>query len=262
MNENKKIWKYMDLAKFLSLLTTESLYFSTPFQFQDPFEGELPKSHVDAHSKIHQNHIDQLIEFRDKLIHEFPEKKGMPELLSFDEMLQNIPTRIKEDDLYLKALFGINCWHINEYESDAMWKVYSQSGQGIAIESTIDKLTASLSKKKGLTIDEVRYMDFETDPIDKGHKNYGLFIKRKSFSYENELRAVVLLDTPGEGALVKCNLDELISHIHVSPYLEPYYYNAIKNLVHGKYKTLNKSVIASRLLEKPDYEVNVNVKSI
>ena len=252
----------MDLAKFLSLLTTESLYFSTPSQFQDPFEGALPKSHVDAYSKIHQSHIDQLIEVRNKLLHDYPEKKGTPEFLRFEEGLQNIPTRIKEGDLHLKTLFGINCWHINEYESDAMWKVYSQSGQGIAIESTVEKLTASLSIRKGLTIDEVLYMDFETDPIVKGRKHYGLFIKRKSFSYENELRAVVLLDTPEEGALVKCDLDELISNIHVSPYMESYYYDTIKNLVHGKCKTLNKSVIASRLLEKPDYEANLNIEPI
>jgi hypothetical protein len=33
-----RIWKYMDLAKFLALLTTESLYFPSPSRLQDPFE--------------------------------------------------------------------------------------------------------------------------------------------------------------------------------------------------------------------------------
>src|SRR3989339_339130 len=35
-----------------------------------------------------------------------------------------------------KNLVYLNCWHINKYESAAMWSVYLQSNEGIAIQST------------------------------------------------------------------------------------------------------------------------------
>ena len=41
----------MDLAKFISLLVTESLYFACPSEFDDPFEGYYLKSHFEAFSK-------------------------------------------------------------------------------------------------------------------------------------------------------------------------------------------------------------------
>lgn len=36
-----KLWRYMDLAKFLSLLESCSLFFTRLDHFQDPFEGAL-----------------------------------------------------------------------------------------------------------------------------------------------------------------------------------------------------------------------------
>jgi hypothetical protein len=32
--------------------------------------------------------------------------------------------------------FGISCWHINEGESDAMWKLYGSAGGGIAVQAS------------------------------------------------------------------------------------------------------------------------------
>ena len=35
---------------------------------------------------------------------------------------------------------AVNCWHINEHESAAMWDLYLKSNEGIAIQSTYQKL--------------------------------------------------------------------------------------------------------------------------
>lgn len=69
----------------------------------------------------------------------------------------------------------------------------SASGQAIAIESTVGQLRASLGRREGILIDSVRYADFDHDEIEKSHKHYGLFMKRKSFEHEKELRATILL---------------------------------------------------------------------
>lgn len=36
------LWRYLSFEKFVSLLSTKSLYFATANQFEDPFEGHVP----------------------------------------------------------------------------------------------------------------------------------------------------------------------------------------------------------------------------
>ena len=41
--ENISLWRYMDIPSFLSLISSESLTFVRADQFEDKFEGTLPK---------------------------------------------------------------------------------------------------------------------------------------------------------------------------------------------------------------------------
>jgi hypothetical protein len=140
-----------------------------------------------------------------------------------------------------------------------MWKLYSALGQGIAIESTIEKLKVSLGDAEGIQVDAVRYMDFDNDPIEKGHRHYRLFIKRKCFEHEKELRATILLSQYGTGVRVKCDLDVLITRVHVSPFVESYVRAAVDTLCHGDTHILNKPVLQSKLLREPDYGIEVDL---
>lgn len=40
-----KVWRYLDLDKFRSLLENKALYFSSARQFDDAFEGSITKRH-------------------------------------------------------------------------------------------------------------------------------------------------------------------------------------------------------------------------
>jgi hypothetical protein len=114
------------------------------------------------------------------------------------------------------------------------------------------------SDKSKLTIssiigDRVRYMEFDTDEIEKGHRHHGLFIKRKSFGCEQELRATILLHRPGRDTLVPCDQDALIAQIHVFPKAPSYYADAVKYAVERTKPEIKASVIISRLLDPPYY---------
>lgn len=245
-----KIWRYMDLVKFCSLLTTESLYFACPLDFNDPYEGFLPRSHIEALSKSVGTIVNDIKSIRNQIA---------------DQVSDTIALDLFDDKIYRMSMlrefreasskFGVSCWHKNEYESEAMWKLYTNSGQGIAIESTIKQLKLSLENVKGLVIDSVRYMDFDKDPIEKGHKHYGLFLKRESFKYEQELRTTILLPEEGKGAYVKCNLNTLITQIHVSPFMPPYFRNVVEAICLGKIRCLEKPIIHSKLFSTPDYGI-------
>jgi len=77
----------MDLARFISLLVTESLYFACPSEFDDPYEGSLPRSHIRAESKLFQEKIDDVLLIRNKLAAKFP---NSIDLHKVDEFLDNI----------------------------------------------------------------------------------------------------------------------------------------------------------------------------
>ena len=102
-DENIKVWRYMDFTKFMDLLNSSELFFSRPDMFNDPFEGSLttPSS-----------------QYLDKLISEkAPKKRG------------NLGKIFKS----FRGVIGISCWHINQSESDAMWKLYLEKNEGIAV---------------------------------------------------------------------------------------------------------------------------------
>jgi hypothetical protein len=253
-----KIWRYMDLAKFVSLLSSESLYFACPTEFHDPYEGFYPKSHTQAFSQISQKYLDQMAVTRDEIIARHP---GV-NIIGLDSAVGVAMDGFKKafDEVRLK--FGITCWHKNEVESEAMWKLYSASGNGIAIESTESQLRDSILDREDLVIADVRYVDFETDPVEKGHENYGLFLKRKSFEHEKELRGTVLLKEVGKGQLVKCNLDILITKVHISPLAPPYLKEAVDNICSGSARKLGKPILQSSLFDKPGTDYSLNLKVV
>jgi hypothetical protein len=133
-----------------------------------------------------------------------------------------------------------------------MWQLYTAAGQGIAIESTKASLESALNAD-GINVDLVRYMDFDRDEIEKGHRHYGLFIKRKSFEHEQELRATILLPKPGVGTAVPCALNDLIAKIHIFPKAPSYYVAAVKYAVDYARPAITTPVAVSNLLESPDY---------
>jgi hypothetical protein len=111
-----------------------------------------------------------------------------------------------------------------------MWKLYAAAGVGVAIESTKARLESALNGD-GIFVDPVRYMDFENDEIEKGHRHLMPFIKRKSFAHEQELRAIILLPKSRAGTLVSCDMDALIARIHISPHVPRYYAGAVRYIV-------------------------------
>ena len=163
-----------------------------------------------------------------------------------------MPPRLEE----INEKFGASCWHINEGESEAMWRLYGATGAGIAIESTSERLEAATkdAAPHAVHIDPVRYMDFDQDPIDKGgHRHLMGFIKRKSFEHERELRAVVMLPESGKGAGIPCDMNTLIARIHIAPLAEPYYVDAVRYVTDHADPRLNAPVVVSKLLDAPDY---------
>ncbi|MBN8636546.1 MAG: hypothetical protein J0M07_14550 [Anaerolineae bacterium] len=181
------IWRYMSFTKFLSLLYSKQLFFSSVSELQknDPFEGRLAE-------------LNQSPEYRRDVMSEVF-KHFEPEMA---EMLIEQWYFEREKFIAQMAHFTVvNCWHINRYESAAMWKLYLSGGEGVAIRSSFDRLkrcfletsrtpVTSDGARVPIHIGEVRYIDHRNDIMDDSH-TYRLFLyKYKAFEHERELRAM------------------------------------------------------------------------
>ena len=72
-------------------------------------------------------------------------------------------------------------------------KIYATEIKEIAIRSTFDALTHSFHKHKDhrIYVGQVKYLDFDNSEIPRPTILSGLMYKRRSFTYENEVQAVI-----------------------------------------------------------------------
>jgi len=234
--EKETIWRYMSFFSFVSMLHHQALHFTRVDQLDDPFEGSFPRLNVKIRPTTYK------------------EKMPVKKINLLSEMYRE----------YVKHTF-INCWHINKYQSAAMWKLYLQSNEGIAIKSTVGSLRTSFIKSKyELSIGQINYIRYSKDLIPEGPL-FPYFHKRKSFEHEHELRVVIQdhsRDSQGDiiwsnprhksGLMIKIDLDNLIDRIIVAPLCPSWQQKLVKPLLE-KYG-VNKSVTHSTLYTR-DYRI-------
>jgi hypothetical protein len=164
-DENTKVWRYMDFTRFISLLNSGSLYLTRCDQFDDHFEGAASQQDVKARLEDYKN--------------EFSGKDSFTL-----EQLSAVLGRLWKK--YQRQYIFINCWHINAYESAAMWKLYEKLNEAIAIQTTYTKLRKALPAS--CHIGEVNYVDHQTYMNHEKEGFFNVMCKRKSFEHERELR--------------------------------------------------------------------------
>lgn len=223
--KNAKIWRYMDFAKFVSLLENEALFFCKSDRLGDEFEGSYSQVNV-ANRPI--------------------EWKAMSA-----KALQLFPIVAEE----LRKVVMINCWSLGEHESSALWELYVKSHEGVAIQSTFERLTQcfDLEAEHIVFVGKVSYIDYRTERMPDGNLFYPFLHKRKSFAYEQELRAVTMVvkELAGAGEYVEVKLDTLIEKVYVAPKAEDWFFNVVKSVT--KRYGLEKTIIHSDLDAKPVY---------
>jgi len=235
------LWRYMDFAKFISLLQTKSLYFQRADKSVDPFEGA--KCRIADKLVYEEWHIDELLKraqsevsFNDR------EKRGFEKFLLENEKLGLLPFSHQN---------FINCWHENEYESVAMWNLYTTSLEyGVAIKTTYEKLCTSLENVADIQIGKVIYHDLN---IEKPNNEDDVFwYKLNPYKHEQEVRAIIEdlnPDLEENGKLIPVNLNLLIHKVYLSPSSELWFKKMVRKVMH-KYE-LKKEIKQSDLKNVP-----------
>lgn len=248
--EDSILWRYMDISKFLSLIGTRKLFFSSIKNLQDPFESAYSDEKFKDFIKKFNHKLMELSNYRKAF-----QKEGFdPAGFAYDEndddkkVMELVDVIMERTAQNIRRSTYISCWHENSFESDAMWKLYSNEGKnGIAIQTTYGQLKDSLISQFKIEIGKVIYKDYSIEFTDDVEP---FWYKRKAFEFENEVRAVIKYATWDlDGINVDVNLDKLIEKIYISPYAPKWFYEVVKNVT-WKYE-LNKEVIYSMMTNKP-----------
>lgn len=205
-DDNVKIWRYMDFTKFMSLIESSKLFFSSGNNFEDPFEGVGTLEFIKLRTKALQDYLAK-----------HPEHEN----------------GIRQMELILKFLpnhVAITCWHENEFQSAAMWKLYLSTNEGIAIQTTYGRLKESITDRLKIQFGRVKYKDIQEDLNADDTLNVPFLLpfayKRKSFEHEKEIRGLYWEErkdyrghengiSPGIGFDV--DLKVLIEKIYIAP---------------------------------------------
>ena len=196
------VWKYLDLSKFLDLLLSRKLFMSRSDKFEDQYEGTFSEPTFEEIKKLAINN---------------------PEFLNYYKTH--------------REKVAISSWHINEYESFAMWQIFTQNSEGLAIQSTIGRLQKALEPEKNLKqyIGQVNYIDYKKEYIPFDDMFFPFLFKRKSFQYEREVR--IISDTSdtkitiNDGIKINVDISQLIDKIYIHPKSENWYKNLVIQLV-------------------------------
>ena len=201
-DSNTIVWKYLDLSKFLDLLMSRKLFMSRSDKFEDQYEGTFSEPTYEEIKKLSENNpefLDYYKSHREKVV--------------------------------------VSSWHINEYESFAMWQIFTQNNEGLAIQSTIGRLQKALKPEINYSqfIGEVNYIDYKKEYIPFDDMFFPFMFKRKSFQYEREVRIISDLSENAvkinDGIKIDVDINQLIEKIYIHPKSENWYKKLVIELV-------------------------------
>lgn len=197
------VWRYMDLARYLSLIQSSALHFARADQMSDRWEGSYGELNVTLRPQMYGEHYEMMF------AHAHSRRVAL---------LQGI---------------HLNCWHLSNIESAAMWDIYQREGRGVAVRSSWGRLTRSIRSERSVYGAKVRYVDYRTSFIPEGNVFDAFMYKRESFSHEREVRLAMMTGVTApnpdeEGTLinlgpeapvlpVEVDLGELIETVYVAP---------------------------------------------
>jgi hypothetical protein len=229
LERNQKVWRYMSYARFVWLLQERSLWLLRADHLGDPWEISLSGDQLDH--VIRRHPITPIAE----------------------------PPRESAMDRSERIIKGwrrktyASCWSASEHESHALWRIYCPTPEGVAIQTTLAKLQASVGD---LPIYKVTYgmpgAAKQTPQLEELATN-----KRPMFAYEHEVRIIHLADsdapTPPVGFGLPWDPEQTIESIRAYPGAGSSFMDTVKATVRTYAPPLTRAVVWSDMNAYPPF---------
>ena len=239
----------MDFTYFMQMLNTSQLYLPRADMLGDPYEGTWPRRVNELLSSALQN-LERVNE--DGNSYTFGDGRNV--LVVTKDWFYDLTNRPVVDTMKLWAsrirntaswrqYTFVSCWHKSDFESEAMWKLYSRHDFGVAIVSSYRSIRDS-TPPSDVFMDHhkmypVEYIDYQEDVIRL--RSLSPFLhKRRSFQHENEVRLVfqdydydpkkgLVPRHQGHGVAFDVKLDLLIEKVVVAPFSPDWFFDLVKS---------------------------------
>lgn len=253
--DDTKIWRYMDLPRFVSMLQRQAIFFSRADRLGDPYEGSLTQPTLAALGA----QADALLGRLSAELGTPMDREATPRLVREQiETMRQAPSRIL-----------VSCWYAAEEESPAMWGHYAHGRYGIAVQSTTGDIRQHLDTGRSVFVGRVKYVDYRTELVPADNVFWPFLHKRAAFAHEQEVRAIIDSSLPysGEppnrtrvipefevGLEVHIPLDRLLHRIFVAPQAPLWFREAVEGCVHQF--AIDREVQQSEFGQLPSWDVN------
>ena len=198
--------RYMDLAKLLDLLTTNTLYCRRADGFSDRLEGAL-----------------------------FPGFRT-----SLDQAFDRGEVPNDANYFYRRSRLGnyVSCWTLGARDNMALWHLYGGAKTSIAVTTTVDRLIrCALEWKRPTILHKVRYVDHRrVSTYIMGRYTDVLKYKSDAYKYEREIRLLIPQQDDGWEAnpisirLPLSSLDALVRSIVIAPEADSSFVEHVREL--------------------------------
>lgn len=260
VSDDTAIWRYMDLARFISMLATNTLWFAKAAEFHDdPWEGFCKVTPRPIPADQYGPGCLTAAQTQGKPVQISIERAAAEISHMSAKYLENA-----RDHLY------VNSWCVAD-ESMAMWQIYGASGTGIAIRSSVGRYKRALKPEIDLSqfaFDKVNYhgdptmnpdlqFDFRRGSIPvPGFSMWAAilklaFHKRVCFKFEDEWRGALYQDPRPDcrGCNIPVDVRDLIDAVLVGPRDSSFLLGVVESVIQRF--GLQKPLAKSDLLEGP-----------
>lgn len=235
--DDAQLLRYMSFAKFVAMLSSRSLHLCRLDELgdKDRFEGSLPRG---QHERLVRELIQEL------------EKNPPPALIDARKRWTSArrdveweaEAQLRAYTLALRSSTYVSCWSQGP-ESEAMWRLYCEGHEGVAMVTTLAKLRRSLDNADVL-ISPVRYIDYREETLPGRDYLQQLVHKRIAFEHEREVRVLHRPQAPlriglpfeptGSGPLnkfISWDAERALDCLILSPFAPEWYPDAVSAVV-------------------------------
>jgi hypothetical protein len=238
LSRKEPIKRFVDLPKLFELLILGRLRLPTLKMLgnsSDPFECAIVTD--GRKTKMSRKDLERKAI---SLIHYLPNKFKWRGRKGYFDFCKKTIESLKKDALE-RCVFDMelrmsrerivcSCWYGGSVESDAMWKIYGQTG--VAISSTVGCLARSLKGRYSTFFASHNPQEYEISPMlyvenpddksmDDFYRSRPWMLKRKAFQHENEVRMshrLSNLASAESGMDIDVDPQVLIKEIVLSPF--------------------------------------------
>jgi hypothetical protein len=159
--------------------------------------------------------------------------KHCPRGNSYKKMEMNIQNEYKkqsEIESFIRNNFFISCWSIGSDENFALWKIFTEKNNGIAIKSNVQNILDSIQSEKIICHGKVEY---EKKISSTSNFHSYCYTKNIHYKYENEYRFIVkeIEQSNKKHITVGINYKSIIEEIFFSPYVEKWKRNIFIDII-------------------------------